>query len=438
MSGGVAVARPQSALSFTRLASIPFIVAHAIVAAPALVFLAALTAMLFRPPDLKCCPWDRIFFIALVAVTALNFCARRERLRIFPESWILLAITLLGISTALTEPYDPQAWSLLAAKWIVPLALFQISGFVFSDVASLRKLEVFCLAVLTYLTAVSVFSFIGLSALIFPRYILDESIGIHADRARGPFLQAVANGVSLNILGLVALDAFRRRRLPAVISAALVAAVPIALLSTRTRAVWLSAALSVVAIAFGSRNLRLRKAALAVCIFAVFAGGVAWLYQINSGSLSDRLADRSPVDFRLGMYGAGWEMFLDKPAFGWGGHASIQAELARRISGFHLESYVFHNTYLELAVQHGLIGLGLYLLLVFRLFRLGAPSVAAAQNGRGFLDAGFRRLWPVILAAYLLNASAVVMNYQFVNGLLFTFAGILAAQNSQRRLGGIA
>ena len=34
-----------------------------------------------------------------------------------------------------------------------------------------------------------------------------------ADRARGPFLQAVANGVSLNLLGLVALDSFRRRRL---------------------------------------------------------------------------------------------------------------------------------------------------------------------------------------------------------------------------------
>ena len=29
-------------------------------------------------------------------------------------------------------------------------------------------------------------------SLIFPRFILDESLGIHVDRARGPFLQAVA------------------------------------------------------------------------------------------------------------------------------------------------------------------------------------------------------------------------------------------------------
>jgi hypothetical protein len=33
------------------------------------------------------------------------------------------------------------------------------------------------------------------------------------------------------------------------------------------------------------------------------------------------------------------------------------------------------------------------------------------------------------LGVYLLNASFVVMNYQFVNGLLFTLAGLLAAQN---------
>jgi hypothetical protein len=40
-------------------------------------------------------------------------------------------------------------------------------------------------------------------------------------------------------------------------------------------------------------------------------------------------------------------------------------------------------------------------------------------------------LWPILLAVYWVNAALVVMNYQFVNGLLFTLAGMLAAQ--QRR-----
>jgi hypothetical protein len=37
-------------------------------------------------------------------------------------------------------------------------------------------------------------------------------------------------------------------------------------------------------------------------------------------------------------------------------------------------------------------------------------------------------MWPILLAVYWINAAMVVMSYQFVNGLLFTMAGMLAAQ----------
>ena len=37
-------------------------------------------------------------------------------------------------------------------------------------------------------------------------------------------------------------------------------------------------------------------------------------------------------------------------------------------------------------------------------------------------------MWPVLLGIYWVNAAVVVMNYQFVNGLLFAMAGMLAAQ----------
>jgi Bacterial sugar transferase len=39
-------------------------------------------------------------------------------------------------------------------------------------------------------------------------------------------------------------------------------------------------------------------------------------------------------------------------------------------------------------------------------------------------DEHFRLFWPVLVGVYLINASFVVMNYQFVNGLLFTMAGM--------------
>jgi hypothetical protein len=83
-------------------------------------------------------------------------------------------------------------------------------------------------------------------------------------------------------------------------------------------------------------------------------------------------------------------------------------------------------------VQHGLLGLTLYLWIIVDLFRLGRKPPAHVASGEGaFLDEEFRSFWPVLVAVYLFNGCFVVMNYQFVNGLLFTIAGVLAAQNRQ-------
>ncbi len=135
------------------------------------------------------------------------------------------------------------------------------------------------------------------------------------------------------------------------------------------------------------------------------------------------------MDFRTEIYQAGWQMFMEKPLLGWGADSSVQSEVARRISDFHPDYYVFHNTFLELAVGRGLVGLGLYAWLILCLFRLGRPPTSGVNGPAHFMDREFRKLWPIVLGAYLINASAVVMNYQFVNGLVFTVAGILAAQN---------
>src|SRR4029078_2985027 len=104
-----------------------------------------------------------------------------------------------SVGSVLAQPYDAQSWSVFAAKWVVPFALYHLAGSVFDDAASLRRLETFALVVLGYLCVIAILFLCCVKALIFPRVILDESLGIHADRARGPFLQAVANGVTLNL-----------------------------------------------------------------------------------------------------------------------------------------------------------------------------------------------------------------------------------------------
>jgi O-antigen ligase len=152
----------------------------------------------------------------------------------------------------------------------------------------------------------------------------------------------------------------------------------------------------------------------------------------GQSSVSDRLEERSPVEFRFLLYQTGLDMLREKPFFGWPA-ANIQPELQKRIDGSHPQSLAFHNSFLEVAVAHGMIGLGLYLWLFADLFRLGRRSPGAKSAASHFLDPTFRTLWPVFVAVYALNACFVVMNYQFVNALLFTVAGIFAMQNRAAR-----
>jgi O-antigen ligase len=403
---------------------------HALMAAPALLFLATLAVMLFRPPDLQFYWVDRIAFLLLVFVVLLRALLLRQSLTIAdPALWPMAALMLLGLASLFFQPYDAQSWSVFAAKWVVPFVFYHLAGAVFDNPSALRQFETFALIVLGYLSLIAILFLLGATGWIFPRYILDESLGIHADRARGPFLQAVANGVTLNLLGLIALDSFRRGRLRGVFALLLLIALPLAILATQTRAVWLSFAGCILILMFLSSNKRIRRA----CLLLILAGGVGLLAALSfdnaNTSFFDRLEERSPVEFRVVMYQTGVEMFLEKPLTGWG-LGDLQPELAKRVHDFHQSAFFFHNTYLEIAVQHGLLGVILYLWIVIDLCRLGVRRRTRDDSAEeGFLDGQFRSIWPVMVAVYLFNGSFVVMNYQFVNGLLFTIAGILAAQN---------
>jgi O-antigen ligase len=107
--------------------------------------------------------------------------------------------------------------------------------------------------------------------------------------------------------------------------------------------------------------------------------------------------------------------------------------LPRHVSGYSENVLYPHNTYLELLAEHGILGLALYLWLMWEMWRLGRGAIPAGEE-YGFLDRQFHRMWPILLAVYWINAAMVVMSYQFVNGLLFTMAGMLAAQ--KRRVEG--
>jgi len=338
----------------------------------------------------------------------------------------MVGLTVLAVASVAGQPFDHQAWSLIAAKFIVPFTLFHVAGMVFTEEKFIRQFEIFALCVLAYLSFTAVAFLAGAKQFIFPPFILDASLGYHADRARGPLLQAVANGVSLNLLGLLAWHSLRRGTVRGLKAGLLLGSVPLAIVATMTRAVWLSFGATVLLVIVRARNGTLRRTCFGLAIVAI-AGFliIAGIPELQS-ALAERMEERGPVDFREAVYAGAWQMFLERPLTGWGVN-QMPSELARHVTGYKERDLYPHNTYLELLAEHGTAGLALYAWLMWELWRLGRGPTPRGEFNI-FLDRDFHNLWPLILGVYWINAALVVMNYQFVNGLLFAVAGMLAAQ----------
>ena len=92
-----------------------------------------------------------------------------------------------------------------------------------------------------YLAYVSIVARVGPDSFVKPDYIVDPNVGEHADRARGPFIEAGANGMGLFECGvaavMLALEPIGRRWKVAAGLVALACALSIEF--TLTRSVWI-------------------------------------------------------------------------------------------------------------------------------------------------------------------------------------------------------
>lgn len=420
-SRALALNRPTDDNPLWQVAGLLLRPLHLGLAFPSVLYVAAMTVFLFRPPDLFSFYADRIAFGILVFFVGLRTLALRDKIPFFAGlSLPMLGLTALAVLRVLREPFDAQIWSIIASKYIVPFALFHLAVLIFRSESQRRHFEIFVILALAYLVFIAVAFLVDARLLIFPRFILDESLGFHPDRARGPFLQAVANGVSLNILGILVIALSRKRK---TVVNWLWMVLPLAVLATMTRAVWISFVVSTIVLGFRLVERRLQAACALLAVVGLGIGLTIGLSNISlKTALWDRTGERGPVEARLAVYDAGWAMFRERPFTGWAA-GGMYSELARRMEGYHLRTFYVHNTYLALLVEFGVPGLALYGVLFFNLFRLSWYN----PRGESGPVAALRKVWPILLCVYLFNAFFVDMAYQFVIGLVFTVAGMLCA-----------
>ncbi|MEA2399314.1 MAG: putative inorganic carbon ((-)) transporter, partial [Thermoleophilaceae bacterium] len=190
---------------------------------------------------------DRYAMLFVIACVLVREWRHRDgRLQTQPVHWILILFGLYALGSAWIGGglSDHQArFELIDKLGLIPFLVFFAAPFAFRTEADRRVLLGALVAIGAYLGVIAVLETTGPKALIVPHYITDPTQGIHSDRARGPFLDAGANGIALYACAVASVIAFikwrdRRWRVVALLVAGLCL---LGVVFALTRAAWLGA-----------------------------------------------------------------------------------------------------------------------------------------------------------------------------------------------------
>jgi O-antigen ligase len=254
---------------------------------------------------------------------------RRPPLRVESAHWLLFAaLTWAAASAAwagtLTQPTG--FFALLDRFGLMPFLAFLVAPVAFRTERQRAILLGTLIVTGAYLGLTALFEGVGLDSLVVPGYITDPSVGIHADRARGPFVQAVAMGLGLFICGGAAvLGAVRWRDRPwlRAASVAVAALCALGMVLTLTRAIWLGAVLAAVVVVFAVPRLWRAAPVAAIGGVLLVVSALALVPGLRT-SAGERSSAESPVWVRENtnlaalriiearpLTGVGWERFKD-------------------------------------------------------------------------------------------------------------------------------
>lgn len=377
---------------------------------------------------------DRLLLLPGIAAVFLQQLRHDEdapRPRVLPVHWLLAAFTLYAIGSAIfagTLLEREPLFALLDKLGIVPFLLFVVASVAF---ASRRQRDVLLTGLVllgAYLGLTALFETLEVRTLVFPAYINDPSLGIHVERARGPFLEAAANGLALYACGVAAAIGFATWRSPwARRSAAAVALLcGLGLIFTLTRQVWLGATLATVVTFLVVPDLR-RFLLPSVLAAGLLVGGsfvaVAGLQEQSS----ERTGSSRPVWDRLNSNRAALEMVRVEPLLGagWYRFGPESPDFYQLADGFPLtEVDRPHSVFVATAAELGLVGLMLLLAVLW----LGIGR-QIRQRGPPEL-----RPWRIGLLAITINwlviANFTPLGYAFANYLPWVLAGVVMGRAS--------
>jgi putative inorganic carbon (hco3(-)) transporter len=374
-------------------------------------------------------PLDRMLLLLTVAALVVRMPLSRPcwpRVRFVHV--VLLAAALFASASAFahgTGLAGSGLFALLDRFGLVPFASFVLAPIVFDTPGRRAILLGALVATGAYLGLTALAEGLRLTELVWPRYIADASVGIHAERARGPFVSGTAMGTALwgcSVAALVIVSATRGSWIR--VAAALVAALCVlGVFLTLTRTVWVGAIVAAVITLGLTSGLRRYLVPAAVGGALLVYGAMLALPDVAEQART-REATQSSVWDRQNSNAAALRMFEARPlvGFGWDRFEEESAPYYRQAREYPLSAVgQVHNVYLSNLAELGLIGTSLWLLAL--LVGVGGALLRRPPPGLRPWRTGLL----AIATMWVIAAALDPLPYVFPNLLLWTWAGVLWA-----------
>jgi O-antigen ligase len=365
------------------------------------------------------------------SIAVITRAPRPFPLRPQPLHALLLAVSVWALGSAFfagTLSHTATVYELLDRLGVVPFWLFFLAPLAFATEGQRRILLGTMIALGAYLGLTALFETFKLNAFVWPKYILDPSYGSHGDRARGPFVESIPNGMGLFACAVAAamgMAVWRNRPQVRVACAAVAGLCVAGCLFTLTREVWLGTAVAALVTLAGFAELR------RFVVPAVVAGTLVTLVALAtvpgfSSSFHKRAHDDSSLWVRKSVATAALNMIDAKPlvGFGWNNFVPESLPYFRAAEDYPMRGIgvPVHNVFLRNAVELGLIGTALWTLAMA--LALGGAVLAAP-------DTPELRVWRIGMAALALNFLVIInfapSSYAFPTVLIWVWAGVVGS-----------
>lgn len=398
---------------------------------------------------------ERIVLIIISLIFMFNFLiAKKSRMLAFSSvetAMILFSMYIIFsmvISGTIAAKGKGVALGFFLSAYGIPFFIFFISKNTINDEKKIKKFFIFLSVIGLYLGLTGIFEYFQFSQLVYPRYIMAAQF---AGRAKGPFVQPAVNGTVIGMiifttLLLLLTESKKWRKWFYIITLACLTA---ALVFTLTRSGWLAFLIATLIIPIFMPKLRKAffVSLLAISFVSVFLINFSGIkvktfkneeelrMGKNRATLIDKIfnrtKDESSITARTELYKIAFKMFLDHPFLGSGYNAFHKARSAYGLDLLLLTNNRtaqvsgIHNTLLALLVDIGVVGISIYLFIIFNIFNVCRKLYNKLPRDR-FLGKDLVVMCTGAIIVYFVSSQMYdIRFFYFPNSLFFCMAGIM-------------